>query len=313
MLKDGTYKYAKDLLDTDELMNIPTKHNLSYEDIFDNLSWSIRMKIKKISHIIDTVEKPYYDVINCEPYNNFLIKSETSNIISHNCNFGIGNNVEKLKAKQKKLISQIDARMQSRFMKGTYLPTINIIASSKQSEQAFLESYINMKKKNDSKTTLVVDEPQWVIRNDKGSPDDLGAFYVAIGNKFLASELLPINADEECIQSYRQKGYSLIKVPPGYREAFEDDIDVALTDIAGIATMNSMKYISGVRLNEAKIMDYQNPFTKDVIEVGNAPNDNVQYSQFFDLSRVPSTIKRKPLYIHLDMSLSGDKTGIAGT
>lgn len=39
LLKDGTYKYAKDLLDTDELMDVPIKHDLSYKDIFDNLSW----------------------------------------------------------------------------------------------------------------------------------------------------------------------------------------------------------------------------------------------------------------------------------
>jgi hypothetical protein len=38
-----------------------------------------------------------------------------------------------------------------------------------------------------------------------------------------------------------------------------------------------------------------------------------QYSEFFDLSRIPESLKSKPLYIHLDMSLSGDATGIAGT
>ena len=95
------------------------------------------------------------------------------------------------------MISQIDARMISRFAKGTYLPTVNIIASSKDSEQAFMESYIEMKRQNESKTTLIGDEPQWVVRNDKGSPDDPGAFYVAVGNKFLAHELLPVNATEE--------------------------------------------------------------------------------------------------------------------
>ena len=228
-------------------------------------------------------------------------------------NFGVGNNVEKQKAKQKKMIAQIDARMQSRFMKGTYLPTLNIIASSKDDEQAFLDSYINTKRDNESKTTLIVDEPQWVVRNDKGSPNDPGSFYVAIGNKFLAHELLPINYTEAQADVYRQKGYSLLKIPPGYRSAFEDNIDQALTDIAGISTSSSTKYISGVRLNEAKIDEYQNPFTKDVIEVGNAPDDKIQYYQYFDLSRVSSLLKSKPLFIHLDMSLSGDKTGIAGT
>ena len=232
---------------------------------------------------------------------------------SDEVNFGIGNNVEKQKAKLKKMISQIDARMISRFAKGTYLPTVNIIASSKDSEQAFMESYIEMKRQNESKTTLIVDEPQWVVRNDKGSPDDPGGFYVAVGNKFLAHELLPVGASEEMVDAYRAKGYSMLKVPPIYRESFEDNIDMALTDNAGISTSSSTKYISGIRLNQIKTDTYKNPFTKDIIEVGNAPDDINQYSNFFDLALVnPQDISR-PLFIHLDMSLSGDKTGIAGT
>ena len=232
---------------------------------------------------------------------------------SDEVNFGIGSNVEKQKAKLKKMISQIDARMISRFAKGTYLPTVNIIASSKDSEQAFMESYIEMKRQNESKTTLIVDEPQWVVRNDKGSPDDPGSFYVAVGNKFLAHELLPVGASEEMVDAYRAKGYSMLKVPPIYRESFEDNIDMALTDNAGISTSSSTKYISGIRLNQIKTDEYRNPFTKDVIEVGNAPDDINQYSNFFDLSQVNPKDMSRPLFIHLDMSLSGDKTGIAGT
>ena len=231
---------------------------------------------------------------------------------SDEVNFGIGNNVEKQKAKLKKMISQIDARMISRFGKGTYLPTMNIIASSKDSEQAFMESYIEMKRQNESKTTLIVDEPQWVVRNDKGSPDDPGSFYVAVGNKFLAHELLPVNATDAEVQAYRDKGYLMLKVPPIYREAFEDNIDLALTDNAGISTSSTTKYISGVRLNQIKTDTYKNPFTKDVIEVGNSLDDIMQYSNFFDLSRINPADLARPLFIHLDMSLSGDKTGIAG-
>ena len=231
---------------------------------------------------------------------------------SDEVNFGVGNNVEKQKAKLKKMISQIDARMISRFGKGTYLPTMNIIASSKDSEQAFMESYIEMKRQNESKTTLIVDEPQWIVRNDKGSPDDPGSFYVAVGNKFLAHELLPVSATEEEVNAYREKGYFMLKVPPIYREAFEDNIDLALTDNAGISTSSSTKYISGVRLNQIKTDTYKNPFTKDVIEVGNSPDDINQYSNFFDMARVNPKDLSRPLFIHLDMSLSGDKTGIAG-
>lgn len=224
-------------------------------------------------------------------------------------NFGLTNDVEKLKNKQKQLISQIDARMKSRFLRGNKLPTLNIIASSKNSDQSFLESYIELKRKNETKTTLIVDEPQWVVDSRKVSNE---WFYVAIGNKFLANELLPKVSTQEMVDSYRAKGYSMLKVPMAYYENFSDNIDGALTDIAGIATASSLKYISGVRWNDIKTKEYENPFIREIIEVGNAKDDIAQYSDFFDLSKVDYNIKSRPLYIHLDMSKSGDKTGIAG-
>lgn len=224
-------------------------------------------------------------------------------------NFGLTNDVEKLKNKQKQLISQIDARMKSRFLRGNKLPTLNIIASSKNSDQSFLESYIELKRKNETKTTLIVDEPQWVVDSRKVSNE---WFYVAIGNKFLANELLPKVSTQEMVDSYRAKGYSMLKVPMAYYENFSDNIDGALTDIAGIATASSLKYISGVRWNEIKTKEYENPFIREIIEVGNGKDDIAQYSDFFDLSKVDYNIKSRPLYIHLDMSKSGDKTGIAG-
>lgn len=281
------------------------------------------MKIKSIRRTILSSPKQYYDVIEARPYNNFLIKTGSDYIVSHNCNvtdevnFTIGSDIEKKKKKMLQMISQIDARMVSRFMHDTFLPTINFIISSKDSEQSFLDSYINIKRRNESKNTLIIDEPQWVIRNDKGTPDDPGAFYVAVGNKFLANELLPIDARQDEIDAFRAKGYTMLKVPPGYREQFETNLDGSLADIAGISLASSLKFLSGVRLNQAKTPEYRNPFTKDIIEVGDNPNDHSQYSDFFDLSAVSPQDISRPLFIHLDMSTGqkgkGDKTGIAGT
>jgi len=274
------------------------------------------MKIKSVKKVQLNNSKQFYDVVECSPYHNFIVQTNKGNIISHNCNFSdevnfsaMTNNVEKMKAKMLTIISQIDARMKSRFLRGTYLPTINVIASSKNSDQSFLDSYIETKKKNESTTTLIVDEPQWIVDDRKVTGE---WFCVAIGNKFLANELLPKNAPKELIDEYKAKGYTILEVPSGYYENFQDNIDGALTDIAGIATASSLKYISGVRWNEIKTSTYQNPFTKEIIEVGNAKDDTTQYQDYFDLSRVPSTLKKKPMYIHLDMSMSGDKTGISG-
>lgn len=277
------------------------------------------MKIKSIKKVELSEAKQFYDVIDAAPYHNFLVKTTTGYIVSHNCNltdevnFGVSSNVEKQKEKQRKLIAQIDARMRSRFLRGTYLPTVNIIISSADTEQAFLQSYIEQKRQNESKTTLIVEEPQWVVDPRKGTPDDPGAFYVAVGNKFLAHELLPVNATEEEVNAYREKGYRMIKIPPGYHEVFLDNLDQALMDIVGLSSSSSTKYISGIRLNQIKTDEYKNPFTKDVIEVGNSHDDYSQYSNFFDMSLVNPKDMARPLFIHLDMSLSGDKTGIAGT
>ena len=199
--------------------------------------------------------------------------------------------------------------MQSRFMRGTSNPTILVLASSKRTDQSYMESFIEGKKKNESKTTLIIDEPQWVIRTDKDSKEK---FKVALGNKFLDSEVVPLNATEQDLQAYRDRGYILLDVPIGYYESFIDDIDIALTDIAGISTSNTTRYIAGNRIAAIKSNDIQNLFVKDVIEVGNAKDDNTQYYDFIDLNRLDRKMLSKPLYIHLDMSISGDKTGIAG-
>ena len=48
--------------------------------------------------------------------------------------------VEKQKEKATELISSAQARMQSRFMKNDVNPTIMVLASSKRTEQSFLET-----------------------------------------------------------------------------------------------------------------------------------------------------------------------------
>ena len=223
--------------------------------------------------------------------------------------FQPNSDVEEQKRKAKELVSTAAARMQSRFMKGEYNPTLLLLASSKRTEQSYMETFIENKRKTDSKTTLVIDEPQWVIRTDKDSPNK---FKVALGNKFLDSEVLPLNCTEKDVNDYINRGFQIINVPMGYYENFIDDIDIALTDIAGISTSNVTRYISGNRLTAVKMLTIQNLMTKDIITVGNAPDDKVQYWEYMDMTRLDSKLKSRPMYIHLDMSISGDKTGIAG-
>ena len=272
------------------------------------------MKIKSVTYKKLDEPKIFYDVINAGEYNNFLIKTNSKYIVSHNCffdeiSFQPNQDVEAQKRKAKELVSTASARMQSRFMKGENNPTILMLASSKRTEQSYLETFIEQKKRNESKTTLVIDEPQWIIRTDKDSPRK---FKVAIGNKFLSSEVLPLNITENDLSIYRDKGFQILDVPMGYYENFLDDIDIALTDIAGISTTSSSRYISGPRIAAIKHKELKNPFMKEIIEVGNDPNDITQYYDFFNMDLIDKSLLSKPLFIHMDMSVSGDKTGIAG-
>ena len=253
-----------------------------------------------------------------EKHIEFVLASSNNQVIgraifcnfSDEVNFAIVNNPELQKKRMMKLITQLDARMRSRFLRGTYLPTLNIIASSKDTDQAFLDDFINTKIENNSQTTLIVDKPQWVVDSRKDTPEK---FWVAVGNKMLPNELLPLDASEELVSEYRDKGYDMWRVPMGYIETFQQNLDEAICSIIGIATASTLKFISGDKLTQTKTDTYKNPFTKDIIEVGNSVTDHYQYANFFDLSQVSLDDIKKPLFIHLDLSLSGDKTGIAGT
>lgn len=76
MLKDGTYKEAQYLTEEDELADVQLT---CYK--------KGKMKITSIKKVILDSPKQYYDVIEANPYNNFLIKANDSYIVSHNCNF----------------------------------------------------------------------------------------------------------------------------------------------------------------------------------------------------------------------------------
>lgn len=132
----------------------------------------------------------------------------------------------------------------------------------------------------------------------------------------LATELLPVDAPDEMVSAYKTKGYKMIKIPPIFRRDFETNMDQALMDIAGETSVSAAKFLSGEKIAAAKTTAYENPFTKDIIEVGDGPDDYLQYANFFDLSKIKPADKSKPLFIHLDMSTGskgkGDKTGIAG-
>ena len=215
--------------------------------------------------------------------------------------------IDKQKAIAMDMIDTAIGGMKTRFIYNGKNYSFLVLASSKRSEKSFLETHMKKKLKSEKENVMIIDEPVW---NVKPPETYCGKrFNVALGNKFLVSQVLDDNTDPKL---FTDRGYKIISVPVEFRAEFLDDIDRALCDYAGISSSELTKYISGQALTDTINENLRNPFTKSIIEVGNDPNDKSQYYDYFDIEKVPSKMKWKPLYIHLDMSVSGDKTGIAG-
>ncbi len=213
--------------------------------------------------------------------------------------------IDKQKKKALDMIDTALGGMRTRFIHEGKNPTLLIVASSKRSEQSFMESYIKTKSETEGNSTLVVDKPVWEVK-PQGTYKPI-TFKVGLGNKFLESVVIPDGAD---VWEYKSKGYTIIDVPIDFKATFIENINRALCDYAGISSFSANKYFSGEVVAE-NILDFIHNAMPELITVGNM--DKVQYKDYFDMTKIPSEYKYKPLYIHLDMSVSGDTTGICGT
>ena len=127
------------------------------------------MKIKHITKIKLEEEIPVYDVINANPYNNFLVKTNTGNICSHNCffdeiSFIQNQDIEKQKEKALDMIDTAIGGMKTRFIKRGQNPTLLCLASSKRSDKSFLEVHTKKKLESEKENVIIVDEPVWNVR-----------------------------------------------------------------------------------------------------------------------------------------------------
>lgn len=243
-----------------------------------------------------------------------IIGSQSSDIVGLPCyfcffdeiNFIRNQDIDKQKEKALDMINTAIGGMKTRFIHEGKNPTLLVVASSKRSEQSFMESYIRELSSLDGQNVYVVDKPVWEVKPQGTYSKE--TFKVGLGNKFLANIVIGDDAD---IESFKEKGYKIIDVPQDFKIEFLKDIDRGLCDFAGISTTSSSKYMSGEVVYDCVDTSYSNPFP-DLLEIGNAKDDVRQYKQFFDMNKIQKNMLRQPLFIHLDMSISGDCTGIAG-
>lgn len=304
LLIDGTYKELQHLEISDELQTLNCKIYRSEVN-----------RVKAIKHIHYDDPIPVYDIVNAEPYHNFIVHGNTQDVVMHNCvifdecNFAAAGiqDVEKSKKRMKEKYDTLVARVTGTFVKNGEVFGKLYVISSKKSDSDFMEEYISKQRNAGNKHMYVFDKPQWEVwPKSKYSSDK--KFYIAIGGKSLKSYVIPDDHDdEESLNAIREQGYEIISVPEDNKTRFLSDFDVALRDIAGIAVQGSMSFISQETLDRC-IGNRKNPFPSDILSIGT--KDSLTIQEFFDISKLDPSLKSKDWFIHLDLSLNDDKSGI---
>lgn len=204
-----------------------------------------------------------------------------------------------------KLYATVKRRMESRYMKSGKLPGMLIFSSSKNSDDNFLENYIQ--KNRDKPYLYIVDEPLWVVKRERMNYSGK-TFYLAVGDQYRPSKILSDSEDKE---AYESAGQRVISVPIEHKEAFEQSMNQALIDIAGIALSSTSKYLSYEKVKLIYKPYLKNPFRSEVIELGF--DDDSSITDFLDESKLSKHDRSKPHFIHWDASKRGDVSGLAMT
>lgn len=216
------------------------------------------------------------------------------------------------------LYTAIHRRMKSRFMRQGKLPGILMLLSSKQTVNDFTNKRI-MEAMNDPHI-FVRDHSQWGVKDRKFfSPK---TFKVLIGNDKIRSKILSpdevVNYDD-AESGNGENGPHVIDIPDDFRADFEGDLENAIRDIAGIATMA----ISNFLQKREKIFEMINrsrshPFSVmsyDMSKPGGFLWEKICtkiYDQFDKnlFEWVPLLNPHSVRYAHIDPSLNNDATGI---
>lgn len=253
----------------------------------------------------------------------FMIGSELQHTLGRNIiwamadevSFKGGKNAEVTKSKMWEMYTSILARIMGSYMINGRSAGQIFLVSSKQSEFDFLERYIekksqeNARKPKSEQTFYRFDWPQWEIHPESEYPSGK-KFKIACGNALLANKIISPEEDtKESIIALEQKGYKILECPQELYDMAVMDLERFLTDQAGVASTINSKFLHYSLFQQCVQEAIPDPFSKEILVIGLKDNKNIK--DFFNPIVLGQDIIHKKLYIHIDTSLSGDRTGIS--
>jgi len=218
--------------------------------------------------------------------------------------------VEIAKARMKTTYDTVAARVSGTFKHGGEVFGKMFAVSSKRSDSDFMESYVEEQIAAGAGDHMYIfDAPQWEVLPPETFSKE--KFWIAVGDRSQKSFVVPENqCFPEALDELKSQGFRLLQPPIDMRSNFIADFMVALRDLAGIAVVGTMSYITQAIIDPCITKRRRNPFYQDVLQIGT--KDAYSIEEFFHLDEVPPEIKRMPMFIHLDLATVKDRAGISG-
>ena len=213
------------------------------------------------------------------------------------------------KQHMKNLYDTVNARISGTFkIEGETYGKL-ITASSKNTDSDFLSNHIEAQLNAGNTHLYLVDKPQWEVLPPSMFSKE--KFHFTVGDRYKKGFVIPEENDDEAHRrEYINQGYQIIEAPAEFRRNFIADYDISLRDIAGISVVGAMGFITQAAITPNITDERKNPFYTDVISVGTQDKKTIE--EFFHLESVPPRLKNCLMNIHLDLSETGDRTGMAG-
>lgn len=218
--------------------------------------------------------------------------------------------INKAKQHMQDTYNTISARIKGTFRKNGEVYGKLFAISSKKSDSDFLEDHIAKQLGSGNGDHIYVfDRPQWQVLPEntfKGAK-----FYIAIGNRHQHGFVVEdTQATPEGLADIEKQGFKLLDVPGEMKSEFLADFDIALRDLAGISVPGALSFITQATITGCINPNRKNPFFTEILEIGTLSTFTIE--EFFHMEVVDPKLKRCPLYLHFDLSLNTDKSGISG-
>jgi len=274
------------------------------------------MRVSKIEYIHYDNPIPVYDVVNAGDLHNFIIHTNNSDVVSHNCimdevNFARAGikDISKSKTHMKHMYDTANARITGTFKLGGKIYGKMFTCSSKNTDNDYLSEHIEKQLDAGNTHMYLFDKPQWEVLPAYRFGTE--KFHITVGDRYKRGFVIPDENDDPAhLAEYEAEGYQVLEVPADYKPNFRADYDIALRDIAGISVIGSMGFITQEMITPNISEDRKNPFFMDYYEIGVQDNDSLERN--FHPEVVAPELKRLPMNIHIDFAETSDHIGIAG-